>query len=742
MFSSWKRKINKAGSKSFPEHHLSGGQGSSSHEITNTTSCADSDYCSTPVEAAELLALAKHYEKQLLSKHQQQESAIFDTSNYIHVLSSLDDEHIPVYRLALRRSKGLEDMFLSIVPDECCQMSEDDSSAMLQSLDEIAASALEILYTCDTVHPVNNCVTKAPPPLPPTIVNSLYEPLTERNTNNSTPEVKHRSEDSAAHLQSTLMLPHSSSSTNEQAVRSILLRPNNNADPKKPKQLKRVQFTASSLEHGNVKNNKSSTSECSSTTGSADLNNSAREPPTSNEIETNANLGNTNNIRCVSTPLPSSYKCSTYLNYKDGTDTHTELSNDSSGEDDSSITGALSTNGSNLSADPNNSERTPAFAPFCSLPTTIVTTGSGACTVLGVEKQLCALFSENGQQAAYINTARESLPGKASDLMEDRSGTATAGVDLKLDGGGDGRRATKVLHSVEHGCRDNRCSDTDFEFRTEPQRYSLPTAKRNYASEAAAAPVSAYNSALVRFSIEGDETFDDVRAFDLGASTTNDSSVGTESYTTGTTEDTATATGFAMESASYSCSSQEEEDDDATKNTEDESRDDSEFSWNASFPSKEFINETDSSCGTTIMEYSDSSNDVSSGASARMLSLNLIERDAVSAVDATSTKVVPSRFLDVGVVNQPPTASSKPHQIVTAATTKDYSWGMLSPKRLLSLNKNHRQPSIRDVVENTTIRPSADTGLDWTTSRKLSRSNSPCPKYLTKTIMKGGGANE
>ena len=741
MFSSWKRKINKVGSKSFPEHHLSGGQGSSSHEVTNTTSCVDSDYCNTAVEAAELLALAKQYEKQLLSKHQQQESTIFDASNYIHVLSSLDDENIPVYRLALRRSKGLEDMFLSIVPDECCQMSEDDSSAMIQSLDEIAASALEVLYTCNTtLHPVNNCVTKAPPPLPPTIVNSLYELLTERNTSNSTPAVKHRPEDSLIHLHSTLMLPHSSSSTNEPAVRSILLRPNNNADPKKPKQLKRVQFTASSLEYGNVKNNKSSTSECSSTTGSADLNNSAREPPTSNENETNANHANTNNIRCVSTPLPTSYACPTYLNYKDSTDTHTELSNDSSGEDDSTITGALSTNGSNLSADPNNSERTIAFAPFCSLPTAIVTTGSGACTVLGVEKQLCALFSENKQQAAYINNARESLPGKISDLVENRSSTATAKVDLKLDGGGDGRRATKILYPEEHGGCDNRCSGTevDFEF-ADPQRYSLPTAKRKHFSDVAATPVSAYNSSLVRFSIEGDETFDDVRASDLGASTTNDSSVGSESYTT---EDTATATGFAMESASYSCSSQDEDDDDATKNTEDESRDDSEFSWNASFPSKEFVNETDSSCGTTIMEYSDSSNDVSSGASARMLSLNLIERDAASAVDATGTKVVPSRFLDVGVVNQPPTASSKSDQIVAAATTKDYSWGMLSPKRLLSLNKNHRQPSIRDVVENTTIRPSADAGLDCKTSRKLSRSNSPCPKYLTKTIMKGGGANE
>ncbi len=772
---------------------------------------------SKPVEAAEIMALARYYDKLCSSKASQTTTTTkgniptgFDTSNYTHVVSScssststttttenpstaagnnnnnMNDEpkHIPVFRIAQRRTKGLEDVCLPMTPlhEKYYELSEADTSAMLQGIDELVATALQVMLTSASLE-----ITR-----PPFVVNSNYEPVLEcttaantsssnnnNNNNNSSIDGGELSLDAQNSLPGIVAPPSLSSpsiistppttattttttnvapsSSNVVGVRSILLRPNANSSSTKPKELRRVQFTLSALGNEEVDESKEKSSDSGSVVESYTAGVKTSTLASENDSNTNSSssYNNTEEVEeeeeegdveedgdhlpkgssngCISSPFQSPSTACSSLFPKDIEDIpSTELSDDGYSDEEEDSTIGQSSTVSIFSVDPH------PVGFFCSSIST-ATRGpkSTACGSLGFQSSPCTWFPDEDISSASKEVEKSSLFNR--HMLEDR------------------RRKHLAKNTNESNVEDRNDVHNRHAYHTE-----------EYTSTAAGNHPTNNTTMTVYYSMDGGERLEEIgqrtTEYSLSAEEEDDENDGTvDGYTT---EDTATTTsGYNNNNAETEDSSeqtgttQEDDDDETSKNTTDESRDDSEFTWQASFPSKEFVEEMDdiTASGATLMEYSDSSNDVAVSADKVVLgvlspkttptnsSRGYAEHGKGAAV-ANSSAARAKTDLRVQVDNnnsQPPTTP----RATKTTPTKDYNWGILSPKKLLSFSSpsskakhnsltNNIHGEWNDASDNSSQRKTYhQTSSTMMSSHRKVRSPSPAPKYLLKTVI-------
>jgi hypothetical protein len=161
--------------------------------------------------------------------------------------------------------------------------------------------------------------------------------------------------------------------------------------------------------------------------------------------------------------------------------------------------------------------------------------------------------------------------------------------------------------------------------------------------------------------------------------------------------------------------------------------------------------------GATLMEYSDSSNDVAVAADKVVLGVLSPKTtptnssrgyavDGKGAAVASSSAARAKTDLRVQVDynnSQPPTTP----RATKTTPTKDYNWGILSPKKLLSFSSpsskakhysltNNINGEWNDALDNSSQRKTYhQTSSTMMSSHRKVRSPSPAPKYLLKTVI-------
>jgi hypothetical protein len=859
---------------------------------------------SKAVEATELMALARFYEKLCSNKAHQSSTSLstttagtttvpgLDTSNFLHVISShhlnttanngnaaenvkhssgSDSAlHIPVFRVAQRRSHGMQDVCLSITPldENYFDLSKEHTSAVLQTIDTLVATALQLTVTSAFHH------DSADTSRPPMVVNSNYEPLFEpttvtvsnrtsiySNINNNINNIRINSNDndisnsnnnnngsisvidksgeiSSAVSSNTSLVENSpsqpptsnisptsssnsanfssttgvtSSSANISAVRrSILLR--SKADPyyTKPKgDLKRVQFTLPPLgSDEDCESNDKYADSCSvaldssssslplgTDTTARDYRHKAAEylyDDYDNMQDEKESLKRksirTSGGGCIASQLQStSSKACTFLNPEDIDEVpSTEMSDECYSDEEEDSTIGHSSIASIFSAD------TQPVGLFCSsISTSTRDVATTACNSVGFQPSECLFLQPQGELTNTSKNTVEKSPSlfikntiEGSHKNRKKQHQSKSYVEDRND-----HHSQNAAPRVEESTPEGAESDRNKDGRAMTVYYSFDGKERleEIATEYSLSGEEEDGDEEKGYSSKDDATADGYMTDDTATTATTS---GYYSNTVPTEESAISQTCSAQSGSNTAATSTEDDfdtdvgnDDETTKNMTDESRDDSEFTWQASFPSKEFTEENVDGTSTrraTEMEYLDLSNDeagedvldkiarlgvLSPTTKIKPIKLSNSSRGsteegapgtATKQVSTTSSTEKVKTYLNVMIddCDQPnpttPNANTK-----TTPTKSAIGWSILSPKKLLTFGTS---PSSMSKAKNYSTSIGSRHNVEWNkpgldnsgsspkkssiraastilTSNRKVRSPSPSPRFLIKTVV-------